>query len=236
MATLLYINLANQIEKEIIENNIMDGAKLPSERKIAADHYVSRNVVRNALKLLEDREVVEIIPDKGAFVSTHNSERALAALKNKFMSSSTSFLDCIEVREVLEIAIAERAFDYIGDEEIERLEKHYDSMEKLKQQGKTGEFLEADCEFHKMIASFVPNKLFYLMLDTYYQISPLNFFSFNRLLEDSFTYSHHDHRLLIDAFILHDKKLIVQSVHNSMEHLRDKYLYLKEGKGGASVE
>lgn len=63
----LYIQL-----KEKIEENVLNGiyeAKIPSEREIMDEFYVSRSTVRQAISELVDEGVLEKRPGKGTFIS-----------------------------------------------------------------------------------------------------------------------------------------------------------------------
>ena len=58
----LYERIADQLETRIIEDKDeewQEGAKLPSEQKLAESFGVSRNMVREAIKLLKERGLAE---------------------------------------------------------------------------------------------------------------------------------------------------------------------------------
>lgn len=76
----LYIQL-----KERIEQNIFDGIyreKIPSEREIMDEFYVSRSTVRQAVSELVDDGVLEKRPGKGTFVSMKPIDDWLGSLSS----------------------------------------------------------------------------------------------------------------------------------------------------------
>lgn len=65
----LYNQLANLIENKILSGSYQYGEKLPSEGQWMKAHDISRVTVRNALKILVDRGIVEKKQGKGAYVA-----------------------------------------------------------------------------------------------------------------------------------------------------------------------
>ena len=55
---LRYIELKNQICRQIYEGICRDGEKIPSERQLSEDFNVSRITVRKALELLEEEGLI----------------------------------------------------------------------------------------------------------------------------------------------------------------------------------
>ena len=63
--------IADRIEKQITEGNLLSGERLPAERKLVAELQVSRSSVREALRILVQKDLVEIRRGAmgGAFVN-----------------------------------------------------------------------------------------------------------------------------------------------------------------------
>lgn len=64
----LYESLANEIEGLIKTNVIRPGERLPSVRKLATQHQISISTVTQAMRLLQDRGLVEVRPQAGYYV------------------------------------------------------------------------------------------------------------------------------------------------------------------------
>ena len=55
MSKFLYANIVDDLEAKIKKGDLIDGTKLPSERLMAEKYNVSRNVVREAFKVMAER-------------------------------------------------------------------------------------------------------------------------------------------------------------------------------------
>jgi DNA-binding GntR family transcriptional regulator len=64
----LYLQLYNQIRAEIDSGKLGEGQKLLSERRLAAEHGISRVTARMALQCLAESGYILIEPHKGAQV------------------------------------------------------------------------------------------------------------------------------------------------------------------------
>ena len=68
--TNLYEQIADYLEDMILNNKTMqEEKKLPSEQALAVTFGVSRNVVREALKLLKERGLIELRNGTGAYIT-----------------------------------------------------------------------------------------------------------------------------------------------------------------------
>jgi len=65
-------NIARQVADEL-ERALMSGGssrrRLPSVRELAAKYRVSPNTANAALRLLAERQIVQVFPRKGAFIN-----------------------------------------------------------------------------------------------------------------------------------------------------------------------
>ena len=64
----LYEQVADRLEQQILSHPDTVGTKLPSEQELAHGFSVSRPVVREALKLLKERQLVTVRNGEGVFV------------------------------------------------------------------------------------------------------------------------------------------------------------------------
>lgn len=79
-----FISISNDLKNYIRINQLIDGAALPSERKLAKLFDCTQVTIRRALKYLEEEKVIYNVPYKGCFVGKSNpvqqSKSNLAAL------------------------------------------------------------------------------------------------------------------------------------------------------------
>lgn len=156
MAELLYINLSNEIERQIRTGILQENEKL-SERKLAGQYGVSRTVIREALKLLNQKGLVTIKSGKGNYVTIPNEQDMMDRIEDLFDQTKVELLEIVEAREILEYAMAERLIGRISQDDISELEKMLQEMSSLVEDGT--EFARADARFHLKLMSCARNSV-----------------------------------------------------------------------------
>ncbi|PHV71966.1 transcriptional regulator [Sporanaerobium hydrogeniformans] len=75
----LYLHISDSIYSYIKLNNLQPGDKLPSEREMATMLQISRNSLREGLRILENRGLIYVKTGRGVFVSSpYGKSRALS--------------------------------------------------------------------------------------------------------------------------------------------------------------
>lgn len=64
---LAYLRVANDLARRLDDGEWPGGAKLPTERALAAEYEVSYPTVRHAMAVLRDRGLVRSVHGKGTF-------------------------------------------------------------------------------------------------------------------------------------------------------------------------
>ena len=65
----LYEQIVQQIEDSILKGQLKEGEQLPAERELAQQFGVSRTAVREAVKTLREKGLVEAYAGRGTFVT-----------------------------------------------------------------------------------------------------------------------------------------------------------------------
>ncbi|KJS86712.1 MAG: hypothetical protein JM58_06425 [Peptococcaceae bacterium BICA1-8] len=132
----------NIIKEKIINGSLEPGSHL-NELMLSKAMNISRAPIRETINVLEKEGFLELIPRKGAMVTTITRQDA----KNIW-----------EMRKVLEVYAAKYATNLVTDEELGIL----DQKLKFAQQG-SGEFLshmDFDLALHGMLYKHITNKIF----------------------------------------------------------------------------
>ena len=74
VAGSLYLKISDSIYRYIQMNNLQPGDKLPSERDMSSMLQTSRNSVREALRILEDRGLIYVKTGSGVFINNPYGE------------------------------------------------------------------------------------------------------------------------------------------------------------------
>src|SRR5260370_26550 len=64
----VFEQVAEQIEKRILDGELRSGDRLPTERHLAEQFHVSRTAVREAMKILAQKGLVDMRPGRGTIV------------------------------------------------------------------------------------------------------------------------------------------------------------------------
>jgi GntR family transcriptional regulator, transcriptional repressor for pyruvate dehydrogenase complex len=158
--------LASRIEAAIGSGELQIGSPIPSERLVAEQFGVSRTVVREAVRALVARGLLEVRAGAGTIV-TNPSLPHVASSITLLMSTSTSKLPyekVIEARQVLEVEIAGLAAARRTDEDLDALNT---ALEELKVEDlKLERFVEVDMAFHRGLAKATQNELLEILADS----------------------------------------------------------------------
>lgn len=147
----LWSALYKEIRTDILSQKLKDGAKL-SESYVCKKYNVSRTPVREALFQLEAEGLVEIIPNRGAFVKGL-SERDIS--------------DIFDMRCVFETQAVEWAIVRMSTEEIDKLHETLDFMELYTLRGDAVRLSEFNTEFHDAIYEGCGDRFLQNTLHTY---------------------------------------------------------------------
>lgn len=158
---------ADGISDLIYRENYGAGAKLPGEKELAARLEVSRNTVRQAIRILREKQIVEVRRGAGTFVS---ARRGLSddLLGLSLVSDKKKLVrDLLELRLLIEPRMAALAAERAGREEMDRLWCLFRKMEEECLAGRN--YFEQDMEFHTCIAGCSGNLVVHNLLPSIQQ-------------------------------------------------------------------
>lgn len=149
--------VADYIINYIVDRDLEVGAKLPNEFELAEQIGVGRGTIREAVKILVSRNILEIRRGAGTYVSDRQGivedPLGLAFIKDKRHLA----MDLLNVRLMLEPEIARMAAENATKEQKEELIRQCDKVEEIIHQGKN--HMEEDVRFHQVIAACSGNQV-----------------------------------------------------------------------------
>ncbi|MFT4218250.1 MAG: FCD domain-containing protein [Micropruina sp.] len=146
--------VAARLERHIADD-LSPGDKLPPERELCATLQVSRTTLREALRALEDRRLIERRPGRGTLVR-RPPEPQLALTFAPFADGPDEFAQVAELRRLVEPHVAELAALRATDLDLAQL----DDILRESHAGLTAEeSLRLDVEFHRRLAVATGNPL-----------------------------------------------------------------------------
>jgi len=154
--TLTY-KAAGAIWRFIIQESLSNGDRLPSERELTEALAVSRNIIREALEILEDRGIIVRQVGKGTFVQDHQSALLVEDLFQRSERDDVLPYKLREARWAIEVGALEFVVQRITEEELEELTHILEYFEqRLLQDGKNA--AQQDIDFHLMLLRATKNE------------------------------------------------------------------------------
>lgn len=146
----------------ILQEPIEIGQKIPNEYELAEKFGVGRSTVREAVKGLVSKGILEVRRGSGTFVvSTSNLEEDPLGL-SRFPDKYKLALELFDVRLMIEPEIAVLACENATEEELDQLQRLCAEVEELCRSGE--DHTAKDVEFHTCIARCSKNRVVELLV------------------------------------------------------------------------
>ena len=196
--------LGSRIERQLIsyiqEEPIPVGEKIPNEFELAEKFGVGRSTIREAVKGLVSRGMLEVRRGSGTYViSTYPAEEDPLGL-GRYDDKYQLALELFEVRLMIEPEIAAYAAKNASDEEIKELFELCDEVEKIYRNGEN--HVRKDIELHTMIAQCSKNRVVEILVPLI--DSAVHTFAnvtHRELMEETIE----THRAIVNAIAAHDQ-------------------------------
>jgi GntR family transcriptional repressor for pyruvate dehydrogenase complex len=201
-STRIYEEIVRQVKQLIAEGKLKSGDRLPPERDLAEKFMVSRTSVREALRALQSRGLVEIRAGEGAFIRDISVDELIEPLALVILPHRESVGELFEARRLLEPAIAALAARRATREELAEMERILDEQAKEVAQGRTG--VAQDTALHSAIANSAHNRAITRIVSALMDL-------LTQSREESLhtpgrpTRSHADHRRVLEAIRRRDE-------------------------------
>lgn len=167
-ALMQRMTLAEQIEAHlrdlILTNELGPGQDIPSSADLANEYGVSRTIMREAMKSLQAKGLIEVKNGRRARVRPITSG-VLADFFERFTSPQReATLELLELRRGIEVEAIGLATQRRTEEDLEALWKHAASMKETL--GDPDRFLDVDLDIHLAIATASKNRVLFHLVDS----------------------------------------------------------------------
>lgn len=160
-------HVLHEMQRLIIEEYPAPGSRLPKEAELAEKFQVSRIVIREAMKILEDRGTVEVRAGRGTLTVAPNPDRVKESLlwlfRDQPMPTSAEVESMAELRQVLEETSASLAAVRATAEDLKEIESALRDM--AKEGDGLAHTIEADLRFHRAVMRAAHNPYLEMVLD-----------------------------------------------------------------------
>ncbi len=161
----LYEQIVQQIEDSILSGALKAGEQLPSERELATRFGVSRTAVREAVKALSEKGLVEAYSGRGTFITDGTSQVMKQSLDRMIrIGQPEGSTDLAELREIFEPEVTALAALRVDEQQLASMRDAVAIMDRSMQ--KPEAYIEADLDFHLALAEAAGNPLVLSLLDS----------------------------------------------------------------------
>ncbi|MGA8502847.1 MAG: FadR/GntR family transcriptional regulator [Candidatus Sulfotelmatobacter sp.] len=164
----LYEQIVQQIEESVLNGSLKPGDQLPAERDLAQRLGVSRTAVREAVKTLREKGLVEAYSGRGTFITDGTSHAARQSfdlmVKIGQQGQQEGLPHLVELRLALEPGIAAMAAERVTDEDLTAMREAVAVMDRSQENAEA--YIEADLDFHLALAEAAANPLILSLIDS----------------------------------------------------------------------
>jgi GntR family transcriptional repressor for pyruvate dehydrogenase complex len=159
----LYEKIVDGLEKVIMESE--SDEKLPSESELAKQFNVSKAVIREALKVLKDRGLIQSRNGDGSYITKPGTSSVADAVNRIIKMKNISDENIHNLRLILETATVKSATLHAKAEDIKKLEENLKIMSDITLPEPLR--VETDIQFHLLIARAGQNELLTVFVEVF---------------------------------------------------------------------
>lgn len=217
--------MAAAIRQQIVAKEFVVGQRLPTERELAASNDVSRNVVREAIRLLVREGLVDVKQGSGTYV-TDGTSKALSEWLNltfALAGGKDALAQLVEARNIIEPTLAALAAERATEDDIREMRAAIEEMDLVSDDPDA--FIEADQRFHLMVARASYNSVVPLMLGPIVDLLKAQRSEVFRTEDTSPAQGFH--RAIIDAIERRDSQSAFASMKAHLKQIGEAIAHLK---------
>jgi DNA-binding GntR family transcriptional regulator len=201
----------------ILEHRLHPGTKL-GEEKMADIFGVSRARIREVLARLAHEQIVELFPQRGAYVAKPSIEQAR---------------DVFEARRLIEPAVLRRLVETLSPDKIQRLRQHVELEADARRRGDKRTVIRLSGEFHTLLAELAGNSALARTMRELCMLTCLTIFLYDAPTAQSCRDD--EHQMIIDAVAKRDRARAETLMLHHLDHIEGS-LQLDNGNGEVDLE
>jgi DNA-binding FadR family transcriptional regulator len=171
--TKVFQDVVEQIQEAIFDGRLETGQTLPAERELKTMFNISRGTLREALRVLEQKGLIEIKlgVGGGSIVKAVDTEQISESLGLLIRSQKVSLNHLAQFREDVEGIIAAHAAQWHGQEDIKKLKQLLAKALQCVERGRSrrNAFIDIDKQIHMAIAEITGNPIYISVLHSIHE-------------------------------------------------------------------
>jgi len=211
-----------------MEGKLQPGDKLPAERELAEQFGVSRNAVREAVKVLTKKGLVVVQPGRGTFV-TDITDSTTGVMRDSLglmvgIGPDNRLTDLIQLRAIIEPEIAAVAAEVATGEDILTMQLAIETMDAAMDSTEVNVdmYTEADLDFHHALAKATQNTLLPILIGPIVDLLREQRMRMARVGGAAQRGQYH-HKRILEAVKRHDSGAARQAMQAHIDQILDDY-------------
>jgi DNA-binding GntR family transcriptional regulator len=190
-----------RIYAAILEHRLHPGTKLGEER-LADIFGVSRARIREVLARLAHEQIVELYPQRGAYIAKPSIEQAR---------------DVFEARRLIEPAVLRRLIDTLTPERVSRLRQHLELESDARRRDDKRAVIRLSGEFHTLAAELAGNSALARSMRELCMLTCLTIFLYDAPTATSCR--NDEHSLIVEAIAKRDRVRAEKLMLDHLDHI-----------------
>lgn len=220
-------SLAERVTEELLEaiasGRLRPGDPLAAERAMGEQFGVSRTVIREAVRGLQAKGVLQVQAGRGVTVATVSSSHVAETIELYVRGAQSQELispaDIAEIRTTLELKLVELACLRATDEDLDAIEHELTLMRDSKTPERSAVH---DAEFHRLIAVATHNALFVTLIGSI-NATMRTIRVRSLYVEGRTQHAAEQHRAVLDAIRSRDPQRAWNAMNDHLEDSRHYY-------------
>ena len=124
----LHNKVVSYIKNEIVQGRLLPGSKLPTERELASSLSMSRNSIREGLRVLENIGIITPVQGSGNYISLNFDETMSEMLSFMYFLKGIDEEQVIEFRWMIEEEALKLSLHRMKEEDIKALKTNLSAL------------------------------------------------------------------------------------------------------------
>ncbi|KQR94062.1 MAG: FadR family transcriptional regulator [Microbacterium ginsengisoli] len=205
-AARLGVAVVRDLVGVVINGEVAPGDTLPPEERLAQHFGVSRTVIRESVKRVEEKGLVSVAPGRGTTVQPPTSWNVLDPVVLSVMVENDDSLGVLDelavVRSALEGAMSAATAERRTDDELARVEAALAHMEESIHD--VDAYAQADADFHFLLMELSGNQLASNITQILFQRARSSSRFVQNQTDEAFRLTLDEHRRIYDAIVAGD--------------------------------
>ncbi len=230
--TKVFQDVVEQIQEAILDGRLTAGQTLPAERELKETFNISRGTLREALRVLEQKGLIEIKlgVGGGSVVKAVDTDQISESLGLLIRSQKVSLNHLAQFREDVEGIVASHAAEKRVAKDIDRLKDLLTDARSCVKKGRSrrNAFIDIDKQIHMTMARITGNPVYISVLNSIHDNIHRYYDRFLSMEEPELAENYRDLRDLVNAVECADAKRACRLAKRHVQRF-NQYMQKREG-------